>query len=213
MEANLLNIPQMILIGSSGRNSGKTTLAIALIKRWKRYFPVVGLKVTTIQERDGACPRGGEGCGVCNSLNGDYEIIEEVNQNLEKDTSLLLAAGADKVYWLKTLKSNIGDGIEALMSKIPANSIIVCESNSLRSVVKPGVFIMLDNSKDEQIKESATAVIDNADIIIDYDFKNNVNSVIEKIKINESQHSLSMKLVIGEEMNYGIFSENCAIPS
>lgn len=213
MEANLLNIPQMILIGSSGRNSGKTTLAIALIKRWKRYFPVVGLKVTTIQERDGACPRGGEGCGVCNSLNGDYEIIEEANQNLEKDTSLLLAAGADKVYWLKTLKSNIGDGIEALMSKVPDNSIIVCESNSLRSVVKPGVFIMLDNSKDGQIKESAMAVIDSADIIIDYDFKNNVNSIIEKIKINEAQHSLSMKLVIGEEMNYGIFSENCAIPS
>tara|TARA_B100000965_G_C19394141_1_gene670361 strand:- start:204 stop:845 length:642 start_codon:yes stop_codon:yes gene_type:complete len=213
MEENLLHIPQMILIGSSGRNSGKTTLAIALIKRWKRYFPVVGLKVTTIQDRDGACPRGGKGCGVCNSLNGDYEILEEINRNLDKDTSLLLAAGADKVYWLKTLKSNIGDGIAALMQNIPANTIIVCESNSLRMSVKPGVFIMLDNSKDGQIKESAMAVMDKADIIIDYDFKECVNSIIEKIQTNEIQQGLSMKLINGEERNYGIFSENCAISS
>ena len=43
--------------------------------------------------------------------------------------------------------------------------------------VKPGVFIMLDNSKDGQIKESAMAVMDKADIIIDYDFKECVNSI------------------------------------
>jgi len=39
MEDNILHIPQMVMIGSSGRNSGKTTLATALIKSSNVIFP------------------------------------------------------------------------------------------------------------------------------------------------------------------------------
>lgn len=195
MEDNLLHIPQMLLIGSSGRNSGKTTLAITLLQQWKKHFSVVGLKVTSIEERDGKCPRGGEGCGVCNSLNDNFEILEETNRSLNKDTSILLASGADRVYWLKTLKDNIGDGIRDLMTKITANSLIICESNSLRNVVRPGGFIMINNGEDDKIKESAKKVMHKADIIIDYDFKKDIDSIIEKIEISKVNSDLSIKIV------------------
>ncbi|GHV31230.1 hypothetical protein AGMMS4952_19540 [Spirochaetia bacterium] len=55
---------QMILIGGTDRNWGKTVLAEELIRRFKGRFPVVGLKVTTVAHAGGVCPRGGAGCGA-----------------------------------------------------------------------------------------------------------------------------------------------------
>ncbi|MBV7273088.1 hypothetical protein JMF89_00775 [Clostridiaceae bacterium UIB06] len=175
------NIPNMILIGSTSRNSGKTTLASLIINKYKLNRPVVALKVTTIQEKNGKCIHGGEGCGVCSSLKGDFEIVEELNAVNNKDTSLLLAAGAEKVYWLKTLKNRMYEAFEAFAAQIPENALIVCESNSLRKVVNPGVFVMVKNSKDSQIKKSASEVIEKADIIIENKFCDNFEKEIEEI--------------------------------
>lgn len=183
MENKLLGIPQMILIGSSGRNSGKTTLAIELINKWKDKFPIIALKITTLQEKNGKCQRGGEGCGACSHMKGDFELLEETNNNANKDTSLLLTSGANKVYWLKSLSANIYDGITFFMSKVPPNTLIICESNTLRKVVIPGSFIMLNN-KNGLIKKSASEVIHNADFIIENDIRNDINSIIEKIESN-----------------------------
>ncbi|WP_369703000.1 hypothetical protein [Clostridium moutaii] len=171
----------MILIGSTARNSGKTTLAISIINKYKLIRPVVALKVTTIQDKNGKCIHGGEGCGVCSSLKGNFEITEELNLSSNKDTSLLLAAGAENVYWLKTLKNNIYEGFKEFITQIPENALIVCESNSLRKVVNPGVFVMIKNTQDSQMRKSASEVIDQADIIIENNFNDNFEKVIKKI--------------------------------
>lgn len=176
------NTPNMILIGSTSRNSGKTTLASLIINKYKLNRPVVGLKVTTIHDKNRKCIHGGEGCGVCSSLEGNFQIMEELNVANNKDTSLLLAAGAEKVYWLKTMEDNIYEGFESFISQIPNSTLIVCESNSLRTVVNPGVFIMVENTRDSQIKKSASEVIDQADIIIENHFNNNFQEVIKKIE-------------------------------
>lgn len=143
---------------------------------------MIALKVTTIQDKNGKCIHGGEGCGVCSNLKGNFEITEELNAGNNKDTSLLLAAGAEKVYWLKTLKNNISEGFNTFISQIPENALIVCESNSLRKVVNPGVFIMIKNSKDSQMKKSASEVIDQADITIENSFNNDFEKVIKEIE-------------------------------
>ena len=72
-----LKIPNMILIGATARNSGKTALAAAIINKYKSKRPVVAVKVTTVAEKGGKCIRGGEGCGACSGLKGDFEITEE----------------------------------------------------------------------------------------------------------------------------------------
>lgn len=181
MERDLLNIPQMILIGSSGRNSGKTTLGVQLIDQLKSKFSIIGLKITTIEQKNGKCPRGGEGCGTCSNLKGSFELLEETNKNSKKDTSILLEAGAEKVYWLKCLKTDIDSAINNFMSQVSENTLIICESNSLRTVVNPGIFVMLNNTKNNIIKKSASEVIDKADIIIENDFKDNIDVMAEKI--------------------------------
>jgi len=175
------NIPNMILIGSTARNSGKTALALAIINKYKGKRPVIAIKVTTIAEKNAKCIRGGEGCGVCSNLKGDFEIIEELNKTNNKDTSIILASGAQKVYWLKTLKEHIYEGFEELISSIPKNTLIVCESNSLRKVVNPGVFIMVKNTEDNQIKKSALEVINQADIVYENNLIDDFEEVINKI--------------------------------
>ena len=90
----------MLMVGAAGRNAGKTEFACSVIRKFGRGHEIVGAKVTTIGQRGGACPRGGEGCGVCSSLEGNYCITEETGALPGKDTSRLLAAGARRVFWL-----------------------------------------------------------------------------------------------------------------
>ncbi|MDF2504963.1 MAG: hypothetical protein K0R06_2456 [Clostridium sp.] len=193
---NLINIPQMILIGSSGRNSGKTTLAVKLIEKWKDKFPVIALKITTIEKKDGKCPRGGKGCGVCTNIQENFQLIEEKNMSSNKDTSLLLSSGAEKVYWLKVLRTHISEGIESFLSIIPEDSLIICESNSLRKIVKPEVFIMLKNTKDSSIKKSAKEVMDKADLIVEGDFLDDIDRIVGKVSVERKNGLVSTKIKI-----------------
>ncbi|MBC2578791.1 hypothetical protein [Clostridium sp. DJ247] len=193
METKMVNIGRMILIGSTGRNSGKTTLAVELIKKWKDKFPIIALKITTIEHRNGKCPRGGQGCGVCANIKENFELLEENNKSKNKDTSLLLAAGAERVYWLKCLNTHIYEGIKHFMCEIPKDTLIICESNSLRNVVMPGSFIML-KSMENNIKKSASEVISKADVIVENDFENSIKNLAEKIEIKKTQSDFLIKV-------------------
>ena len=157
----------MLLVGGAGRNSGKTRLSCAVIRHFSRRFPLVGLKVTAIQDRDGPCPRGNEdGCGVCTSLEQDYLITEEDGSPEGKDTSLMLEAGAERVFWLRVLREHLLQGVEALLQHVGRDALCVCESNSLRQVVEPGVFVIARARGAASIKPSARAVLHLADRVV-----------------------------------------------
>lgn len=188
-----INMPHMVMIGSTGRNSGKTTLAIELIKKWKMNHKIIGLKVTTIHDEKGPCPRGGEGCGVCESLKENYEILEETNPHSEKDTSLLLNAGSNRVFWLKAKRPYIEEGIRAFMAQCDPEALIICESNSLRHVVKPGMFIML-KSGEPSIKTSAKKVMHYADFLVDYQL-NKKPMVLENLVVGKKDSRLSIEKI------------------
>lgn len=157
---------RMIMIGATGRNSGKTSLACEIIKNYKDSLNVVGLKITTIESRDMLCPRGGEGCGVCTSVTGNYDIIQEMGSGTDKDTVRLLDAGCSSVYWIRTHKEYILNAYEEFLEIAKDADLIICESNSLRHYVKPHLFIMIKNTSDAFIKPTAASVIEYADYII-----------------------------------------------
>lgn len=161
--------PGMLLIGSTGRNAGKTLLACGLLARYAgQGTPLAAGKVTAVQERDGTCPRGGAGCGVCSTLTGAYCLTEETERGGSKDTQRLLTAGAERVHWLRVLKAHLEEGAERLLSEW-GNRPAVCESNSLRAVVEPGVFVMCRPADDEAVKASAASVLAEADCIVTFD--------------------------------------------
>ena len=159
----------MLMIGAAGRNVGKTEFACSLIKRFKKNGPIIGVIVTTIADERGKCPRGGEGCGVCSSLLTEYSATEEINPPPAKHTGRLLQAGANKVYWLRVMKAHLEEGFKPLLQRIGTDSVVVCESNSLRLVVQPDLFVMVRDERARVYKPSAEAVRKYADKTVLFD--------------------------------------------
>ena len=170
MKEEMLTLDRMVMIGAAGRNCGKTSLALALIKAWRGRFPMIALKVTTIHDAGGSCVRGHEGCGTCTRIKGSFDLVEETEEQGDKDTRKLLASGVGRVFWLRCHKEHLTEGIEYFLSQISRDAVIICESNSLREVVKPGRFIMLKNPEDTSVKPSAAAVMDLVDDVVENDF-------------------------------------------
>ncbi len=190
MSKRLISYPHMLLIGSSRRNIGKTHLATSIIKKNHLYTDIIGLKITTIEEKTKSSPHSKKDASpLYSDIDGSYLIREEKDRSLEKDTSLLLKAGAKKVYWLLVQENSLDEGARALFEIIPSESVIVAESNRLRLAVKPGVFLMLINPQNK-IKKSADRVLKFADLIIETDGKkidydiDNIEYCQKKWKLN-----------------------------
>jgi len=159
----------MLMVGALGRGSGKTKLACSLIGKFSSRHNIVGIKVTPVEKTDGSCPHGGSGCGACSSLNGHYYIAEETDREADKDTCRMLASGANRVFWLRALKTHLEEGAAVLLDIIGDDAVSVCESNSLRRVVEPGLFVMVKSCGEENHKTSAKDVIQYADRTVFFD--------------------------------------------
>lgn len=166
----MIRLENMLMIGASGSNAGKTELACALLRRFAAGRRIVGVKVTAVASKERSCPRGGQGCGVCSSMEGEHRITEETARGSGKDTEKLLAAGADKVYWLRVMRSHVQQGLAALLDVVGRDTVMVCESNSLRQVVEPGLFLIVEKVDHAGIpapwKQSAEQVRQHADRVV-----------------------------------------------
>ncbi|MFH0940107.1 MAG: ApaLI family restriction endonuclease [Planctomycetota bacterium] len=187
----MINRPDTILIGSSGRNSGKTEYACRVVSDLAKSGTVIAVKVTTVRE-SGGCPRGGSGCGVCGKLQAPYCLEEETQPDVRndpvgavrepslrltqpdarKDTQRLLAAGATTVFWLRVHKQHLEAGLEALFAQIPSGTPIVIESNSARLALEPGLFLIIRDAGAAECKVSCAEVMPLADAILDTDGRN-----------------------------------------
>jgi molybdopterin-guanine dinucleotide biosynthesis protein A len=165
----MLKIPGMLMVGAVDGKAGKTEFACSLITRFGSQCNIIGIKVTAIEKAGGRCPRGMSDCGVCSSLEGNYSIIEETNSRAYKDTCRMLAAGASRVFWLRALKTHLEQAITELLDIIGDDAVSVCESNSLRRVVEPGLFVMVKGCGGQSSKASAKDVAKYADRIVLFD--------------------------------------------
>ena len=154
----MLQAPNMLLIGATGRHVGKTELACSIVRRLTAEQSVTAAKITVIRDEGGRCPRGGEGCGACTSLEGDYDLMLETNRDGVKDTSRLLLAGADPVFWLRVRAAHMARGLDVLYQNIDPHTPLICESNSIRNAVAPGLFLMVQDQRTAVCKPTAHAV-------------------------------------------------------
>ncbi len=158
----------LILIGSAARKAGKTTFASRIILRYAPFTEVVGIKITTIKEDDLGYP-GGKAGGDDHSLEGHYQILEERASSNDNDTGRMLKEGARRVYWLKVRREYLKEGVEAILDRIPDNVCAVAEGTSARSIVEPGLFIVLREKNKPSMKDSCAAVFHLADKVATFD--------------------------------------------
>jgi len=155
----------LLLIGSDGRKSGKTELACAILRHFTPAHVITAVKITTIHA-GGCCPKGGNGCGVCDEVGDSYRILVEKSSSGAKDTVRLRTAGADTVFWVQSRYSALRDARDALLSFIPQDRLWLCESNSIRLFLEPDIFLLVRKVGRNTIKPSAQKVVGYADRII-----------------------------------------------
>lgn len=161
----------LLIIGSTGRNIGKTEFACGVIEANASKSDIYGVKVIPVDRGKEQCHRGPDGCGLCDSLTGDYEIIEETDKTTPKDTARMLKSGARKAYLLIVERNCLERGINAVLKIMPEKALVVVESNTIRKVVEPGLFIVIKKKSETKIKQSCAEVIRFADRIVEFDKK------------------------------------------
>lgn len=150
---------QLLIVGGTGRDVGKTEFVCRLIEQISAQRPVYAIKVSSIFP-------GEELYHGTHSEDESYlHLFEETNRESEKDTSRMLNAGAARVFYLRTDGPGILAGFNKFVKKLPANSAVVCESNSLGQYVKPALSIMV-RSKDGQVKPRAIDQLRRADLVV-----------------------------------------------
>lgn len=169
----LINQNKILLIGGATRNVGKTTFTCSVIKNISKKHEIIGLKIKTIYEGD-VFFHGKDR----NPLKGNYRIIEETDKTGNEDSMKMLKAGAKKVFRIKAKSEYLKDAFTEFLKQIPKNSFIICESNSLRNIIKPDLFLMIKHKNKNNIKPSAKKLEHLTDKIIysdgakyNYDYK------------------------------------------
>jgi hypothetical protein len=152
----------LIIVAGSGRNVGKTEFACRLIRRFSSQIDLYGLKVSAIHPDEGIYHGDHAGLDVAAGP------IEETRQDLAKDTSRMLQAGASRVFYLQGDDRQLAAGFQTVLTTVPAGSAIVCESSSLWQFVEPGLLILV-TAPGCQIKPRARAILTRGPAIVESD--------------------------------------------
>ena len=172
VEHAMIEIPNMLIISGNGRNAGKTTLACKIIQHLSQNNKVTGIKISphfhTIKK----------GSAI---IKTEKFLISEEKQTTLKDSSLLLQAGANKVYYVIAKQENLYEAFTELLKIIPED-FMVCESGGLREFVEPGIFLFVKRSGDIIVKKH---LLNYSPIVVNND-GNNFDFDISRIKMGNN---------------------------
>ena len=168
---------KMIIIGGTGRNIGKTRLAEMAVKKLSSQTDVIAVKISNVNPGN-------------KDLHGSHELVvaddfliyEENNRKENKDSMRFLKAGAKRSFFIITDDEHLPMAFGQLLKRIKPGAVMVCESNSLRQWVKPGLLLMVVDKK-QSGKEGIARLLDVADDIVPVLDQTAFEEVIEKIKI------------------------------
>lgn len=128
-------IPNLLIIAGTGTKTGKTTMACRIISKF-REKGIIAVKISPhFHEKTEGLEEIATGKG--------FAIYSETNQGSGKDTSRILRSGASKVYLATVWDSNLAEVFRRIISEIPENIPVVCESPALRKYYEPGLFIIM----------------------------------------------------------------------
>ena len=140
------HLPNVLLIAGAGRNTGKTTLACAIIRQISRGNKVAAIKISPHPHRQNPQQKIIE-------ETSRYMIIEETDKHTAKDSSRMLRAGAHRVYYLQSTDRHIRMPFNKIMEMIPSGTAVVCESGALLNEVRPGLFLMLNRKGESTVRK------------------------------------------------------------
>ena len=155
----------IVVIGGHSRSVGKTSVVAGLIAalpecRW------TALKIT--QYGHGICSANGEPCD-CATADHTWKITEESDRSGGSDTSRFLAAGAQKVWWVRTQQGRLAEALPTLRKRFREAANVIAESNSILKFIKPDLYLTVLDPATQDFKASAREFLDRADGVILHD--------------------------------------------
>jgi hypothetical protein len=78
---------------------------------------------------------------------GAYSLYRENNKDRDKDSSKMLAAGADPVYYVQANDIHLSDAWKKLSELIGEDEAVVIESGGLKDLLDPGLSITVTNQE------------------------------------------------------------------
>lgn len=155
----------LVVIGGHSRSVGKTSVVAGLISALPE-FEWTAAKIT--QYGHGVCSANGEPCD-CATGDHSWAISEERERHGDSDTSRFLAAGAVKVFWVRTEQGRLAEAMPAFRRRIEDARNVIIESNSVMKFVRPDLYLTILDPSTPDFKTSAREFLDRADAIILHD--------------------------------------------
>ena len=88
-------------------------------------------------------------------LETDFRLLEEFDTSSGEDTGKMLQAGAKRVFKIKVKAHALAQAFGYLKQQLIEPVLIVCESNSLRKVITPAVYLLIKHRHEQDMKPSA----------------------------------------------------------
>ncbi len=124
--------PNIVIVRGTGRNVGKTISACKIIETLAKENAPIGIKISAhFHELEN--PKF-----VYKSE--EFEIVEEKSRS-DKDSSRMLQAGAEKVFYIQSENRNLANAFELLLNQIDPSDPVVVESGGLYDFVEPGILV------------------------------------------------------------------------
>jgi len=136
--------PRIIGIGGGGRSAGKTTIACRILESFSGWGAIKYTRTS-----------------FYTSIIDDPAILRREG----KDTRRFLDSGAEKVVWVQSPFSELGETLPLAVQMFSSLEGIVVEGNSLIKMLKPDVVIFASGA-DGEIKPGAKQVLEMSGIII-----------------------------------------------
>lgn len=184
----MISQPNLLLIAGTGRNVGKTSLACALISQTSLSHKVIGMKIS---------PHFHDQPILENIIarSENFEIMEELNPKGNKDSSRMLKAGAERIFYVQTRNDEaLKEVINELQKKWIKDVAVICESGGLRHFVDPGLFMVCRSEDQPEMKPHLKVFEQKVDQFIMF-HESGFDFDLSKIRFENNQWSIENKQI------------------
>ena len=181
----MILIGNMIVVGGTGRNIGKTTLVEKLIERLSPAYPITAVKMANI--KPGNEHFHGHDVTV---FTDKIRIEKEIRSDGNKDSMRFLKAGAVTSWYIQTEDAFLPETFPEIHRVIKEAKWVICESNSLRNFIRPALFIMVEGKMNQPDRKENPELIKMADVVVKALNTMQFNALARAIEIKDEKFIL-----------------------
>jgi len=176
----------LLLIGGSAQNVGKTSFTIDLLKTYSKDNDIIAIKTSChfhgILDTD-----------IVVANNDKFVVVKETVTDTGKDSARMLEAGAKEVFFIQAADEFIGEAYDFLINKLDKKTLIICETASLRKYVVPKIFLALVKEQNEELEENKS-ILNMADFFV-VDYLNFNDKYADLVAIKNNKWKINTKYI------------------